>query len=83
MRATLRAEIPMNTLQDLRAYHQSQVDRHQRLANTRDVVARRYEKSKLQADLSHMEFHQRIVSVIDEALRLLPDGRGSGGLLMA
>lgn len=63
-----RTEIPMRDLADVLDWHATQVERFQRLADSRDVSGFRYERQKRKADLSQMEFHQRIVTVLEREL---------------
>jgi hypothetical protein len=68
MTKTLRDEIPMETLRDVRNWHQVQVQRFERLAATRNPKGFTSERNRLKADLSQLRFHQRIVAVLETEL---------------
>jgi hypothetical protein len=66
MKKTLLADIPMSTIEEVRDWHQSQVDRHTRLAGTRNVATGfSFEKSLHRADLRSADFHQRAVDALN------------------
>ncbi len=63
-----RDEIPMSNIGDLRAWHQAQVERHERLATTRKVESFNYERQRRKHDLRSADFHKRCVQALDAAL---------------
>lgn len=65
----LRDTIPLNTLQDVLAFHLTQVERFRRLAATRNPKGFTSERNRLKADLSQLRFHQRIVDVLERSVR--------------
>lgn len=71
MSKQLRSEIPMNSLEDLRTYHQAQMERFQRLADSRNPKGFQHERTKLKGDLSQVEFHRRTVATLDKAIKRL------------
>lgn len=70
-RPVRRDEVPFRDLQDVLDWHMTQVERFQRLADSRNVKGFRAERMKLAADLSQRDFHRRIVDVLEAEL----DGR--------
>jgi hypothetical protein len=68
----LLSDTPLDTIEQVRAWHNEQVERHMRLAKTRNVATGfSFEKTLQSADLRRADFHQRAVLALDKAIAAL------------
>jgi hypothetical protein len=78
MKKPLLAETPMGTLEEVRNWHQEQVERHKRLAETRNLSSGyRFEKTLHLADLRRADFHQRAVKALNAVVETLDAADGN------